>query len=102
MTDSILLPDRVAALVALLRADPEAAVEATRQMKVLQTADRSRNAHERSDASGRLVLYVKDERNGWFGNLPTGRQLRIDVGESVDSFIARVETAWVADGWILL
>lgn len=104
MTDPTPLPERIAALVALMRADPEATAQAFHEVKILQPAIRNATHCHRLDLTGvwRFIAVDRTGTGSWGGNFPDGCSLLRNAGESGSDFIARLEAAWIADGWILL
>lgn len=96
------LADRVAAMAALMLADPEAAVEAVKQVKILSRpcifATGHRCRYRLTNGSSVRIL-----PNEGRGDHPEDGLFYWQMdGESWDEFVARVDAGWAAAGWKLV
>lgn len=102
MIDPTSLPERVAALVALMRADPEAAMQAARQAKIMGARQLGRHWMERGALSGPSITVYTDVRDEWDTELPGLGVVKPEPNETESAFRDKVDAALIADGWILL
>lgn len=102
MTEPTPLPGRIAALITLMRADPEAAYHALSGIRILSPLVDTGDHVTRPTATGHNGMIVKKVDNTWYGWLPGGIRVKIGQRQSIADFIEYVEGWWIADGWILL
>ena len=102
-SEAVPVEDRIAAMVALMRADPAVAIEAVRQVKIIGPRQTGHDWMERRPASaGEALTAYTDEADVWDIDYPGLGYVRVEPNETVSTFYARIEAMLMADGWILL
>lgn len=87
-----------AQIVEILRANPEAAIEAVRIAKIAG----GRRGRRRDSLNGVSTALTRDEGRGAFGFGPSGSTVRAAKGETRADFDRRVDDLWRKAGWILV
>lgn len=97
------LPERVAALVALMRSDPEAAMQAAQQVKIMSAREIGRHWMERSAIGKSSFTVYTDDGDDWdIELLGMVGVVKPEPHETEAAFRDKVDAALIADGWILL
>lgn len=97
-------------LIALLRANPAAAIEAVKEAKIAGPRVRRYDGSCRHSIHGGVVVAsIGAREGGWFTYTPNrrepqyvGGQVNSAKGETLEAFTARADEFWRREGWILV